>query len=173
MDYIKYETTLKASGREYSKIVFWNRFIRNPIELILTWLPAAITIVCIALGCFSSYLAVIYAACWCYPIYIFGFQFKSSVNYHLKNRDASESAPCTITLMESGILAEIPEFKLTYNYSWDDFTTIYDKFGYYMFFEKGKMTVMLRQADMPEQERHAAADFIKKNVNQNICRVLF
>lgn len=96
MDYIKYETTLKASGREYSKIVFWNRFIRNPIELILTWLPAAITIVCIALGCFSSYLAVIYAACWCYPIYIFGFQFKSSVNYHLKNRDASESAPCTI-----------------------------------------------------------------------------
>lgn len=35
MDYIKYETTLKASGREYSKIVFWNRFIRNPIELIL------------------------------------------------------------------------------------------------------------------------------------------
>ena len=149
MDYIKYETTLKASGREYSKIVFWNRFIRNPIELILTWLPAAITIVCIALGCFSSYLAVIYAACWCYPIYIFGFQFKSSVNYHLKNRDASESAPCTITLMESGILAEIPEFELTYNYSWDDFTTIYDKFGYYMFFEKGKMTVMLRQADMP------------------------
>ena len=96
MDYIKYETTLKASGREYSKIVFWNRFIRNPIELILTWLPAAITIVCIALGCFSSYLAVIYAACWCYPIYIFGFQFKSSVNYHLKNRDASESAPCGV-----------------------------------------------------------------------------
>ena len=44
MDYIKYETTLKASGREYSKIVFWNRFIRNPIELILTWLPAAITL---------------------------------------------------------------------------------------------------------------------------------
>ena len=28
-------------------------------------------------------------------------------------------------------------------------------------------------ADSPEQERHAAADFIKKNVNQNICRVLF
>lgn len=68
----------------------------------------------------------------------FGFQFKSSVNYHLKNRDASESAPCTITLMESGILAEIPEFELTYNYSWDDFTTIYDKFGYYMFLKKGK-----------------------------------
>ena len=60
MDYIKYETTLKASGREYSKIVFWNRFIRNPIELILTWLPAAITIVCIALGCSMLVLSHLY-----------------------------------------------------------------------------------------------------------------
>lgn len=173
MDYIKYETTLKASGKEYSKIVFWNRFLRNPAELILTWLPAAISIICIALGYFSSYLAVIYAACWCYPIYIFGFQFKNSVNYHLKNRDQSESAPCTITLMESGILAEIPEFELTYNYDWDDFTTIYNKFGYYMLFKQGKMIVMLRQADMPEPERAAAAEFIKSNVDMNKCRVLF
>ena len=36
MDYIKYKTTLKASGDEYKKIVFWNRFVRNPVETILT-----------------------------------------------------------------------------------------------------------------------------------------
>ena len=75
--------------------------------------------------------------------------------------------------MESGILAEIPEYDITYNYSWDNFTTIYDKFGYYMLFENSKMTVMLRQADMPEEERAAAADFIKKNIDMNKCRVLF
>lgn len=84
MDYIKYKTTLKASGDEYKKIVFWNRFVRNPVETILTWTPAAITIVLIVLGFLNTYLAVIYAACWAYPIYIFFFQFKSSVNYHLK-----------------------------------------------------------------------------------------
>ena len=33
MDIIKFNTTLKASGKDYFKIVFWNRFIRNPIEL--------------------------------------------------------------------------------------------------------------------------------------------
>lgn len=173
MDYIKYETTLKAGGKEYSQIVFWNRFLRNPTELILSWLPAALSVAAIALGYFSSYLAVIYAACWCYPIYIFCFQFKNSVNYHLKHRDSSESAPCTITLMQSGILAEIPEYDITYNYDWDNFTTIYNKFGYYMLFENSKMTVMLRQADMPEEERAAAADFIKKNIDMNKCRVLF
>ena len=32
MDYIKYKTTLKASGDEYKKIVFWNRFVRNPVQ---------------------------------------------------------------------------------------------------------------------------------------------
>ena len=75
--------------------------------------------------------------------------------------------------MESGILAEIPEFELTYNYDWDDFTTIYNKFGYYMLFQQGKMIVMLRQADMPEPERAAAAEFIKNNIDMNKCRVLF
>ena len=43
MDIIKFNTTLKASGKDYFKIVFWNRFIRNPIELILSWLPAVIS----------------------------------------------------------------------------------------------------------------------------------
>ncbi len=173
MDYIKYKTTLKASGDEYKKIVFWNRFVRNPVETILTWTPAAITIVLIVLGFLNTYLAVIYAACWAYPIYIFFFQFKSSVNYHLKNREASESAPCTITLMDSGILAEIPDYDKTLNYEWDSFTTIYKKFGYYMFFENSKMTVMLREADIPENQRNAASDFIKSHVNMNKCKVLF
>ena len=45
MDIIKFNTTLKASGKDYFKIVFWNRFIRNPIELILSWLPAVISLV--------------------------------------------------------------------------------------------------------------------------------
>ncbi len=177
MDFIKYNTKLKADGSEYKKIVFWNRFLRNPIELILSCLPAAATIVLISMGylntytaviyaamwcypiyifCFqfrssvnyhsclpaaativlismgylNTYTAVIYAAMWCYPIYIFCFQFRSSVNYHLKHRDPAEDAPCTITLMETCIMAEIPEYNITNTYHWEDFTTIYNKFGY-------------------------------------------
>lgn len=173
MDFIKYDTTLKASGKEYEKIVFWNRFIRNPIELILTWLPAIASIVLISMGFISSYIAVLYAACWCYPLYIFFFQFKNSVSYHLKHRDPSEAAPCTITLMENGILAEIPEYDIITNYDWNEFTTIYNKFGYYMMFNKGKMIVMLRQADMSEAQKNQVGDYIKKNIDMNKCKVLF
>lgn len=75
MDIIKFNTTLKASGKDYFKIVFWNRFIRNPIELILSWLPAVISLVLLCLHYYSSFLLILYAVCWFYPIYIFGYQF--------------------------------------------------------------------------------------------------
>lgn len=172
MDFIKYNTKLKADGSEYKKIVFWNRFLRNPIELILSCLPAAATIVLISMGYLNTYTAVIYAAMWCYPIYIFCFQFRSSVNYHLKHRDPAEDAPCTITLMETCIMAEIPEYNITNTYHWEDFTTVYNKFGYYMMFNKSKMIVMLRQADMPEDIRNSVRDYIKNHVDMNKCKVL-
>lgn len=173
MDFIRYHTTLKACGDEYKKIVFWNRFLRNPTELILTLLPAVISVVLITMGYFNTYLAFFYALSFCYPLYIFGFQFRSNVNYHLKHRDPSESAPCTITLMETSVLAEIPEHELTLSYDWKDFTTIYDKFGYYMLFAGSKMTLMLRKGDMSEEQQKAAAEFIKKCIDMNQCRVLF
>lgn len=173
MDVITYKSTLKASGKEYSRIVFWNRFIRNPIELILTWIPAALSIVAIVMGYFTTFLSVIYAACWCYPLYIFLIQFKSGVNYHLKNRDAAESAPCMVTISEVGIVADIADHDQTHTYEWDQFTTVYDKFGYYMFFNKGKMIVMLRKADMSDAQRAEAPNLIKKFINMNECKVLF
>ena len=141
MDIIKFNTTLKASGKDYFKIVFWNRFIRNPIELILSWLPAVISLVLLCLHYYSSFLLILYAVCWFYPIYIFGYQFRSSVNYHLKHRDPSEEAPCTITLMNNAIMADIPEHNLVYTYEWNQFTNVYNKFGYYMLFNKGRMIV--------------------------------
>lgn len=173
MDYIKYNTTLKACGNEYKKIVFWNRFIRNPIELILTLIPAVISTVLICLGMFNTYLAFFYTASFCYPLYIFFIQFKNSVNYHLKHRDPSESASCTMTLMANSILAEIPEYELMHSYDWNEFTTAYDKFGYYMFFNGGKMVVMLRKADMGPEQLAEAPSYIKKCVDMNKCKVLF
>ena len=169
----KYNTTLKASGSDYKKIVFWNRFLRNPIELILTWIPAAISLVMLILGKYNSFLLIIYAICWFYPIYIFAFQFKNSVNYHLKHRDSSEDAPCTITLMDSAILADIPDHNLVYTYEWNQFTNVYNKFGYYMLFNKGRMIVMLNQNDMPEDVKSAVPAYIKSHVDRNICKINF
>ena len=42
-----------------------------------------------------------------------------------------------------------------------------------MMFNKGKMIVMLRQADMSEAQRNQVGDYIKKNIDMNKCKVLF
>ena len=173
MNELKYQTTLKASGKEYEKIVFWNRFLRNPIELILSWTPAVISIVLMSLGYISAFIGILYAGCWLYPIYIFGFQFKSTVSYHLKHRDPSEEAPCTISFTDDCILADIPSFEIVNTYRWEDFEVIYKKFGYYMFFGSKKMIVMLRIADMSKTQQAQLPEYIKAHINMNKCKVLF
>ena len=169
----KYNTTLKASGNDYKKIVFWNRFLRNPVELILSWVPAVISIIMLASGRYNTFLLIIYPICWFYPIYIFAFQFKSSVNYHLKHRDASEDAPCTITLMDNAILADIPDHNLIYTYEWEQFTTVYFKYGYYMLFNGKQMVVMLNSNDMPENIKKNVGGFIMEHVDRNKCRIVY
>jgi len=170
MDIIRYNTRLKADGKEYARIVYWNRFWRNKTELILSCLPAAASIILFCMGYRSSFLLIVYIIFCAYPFFIFS-QCKSSIKYHLKHRDASESAPCEITLMPTGILAEIKDYDLKYNYNWDDLTTIYDKFGYYMMFNKGTMLVMLRQADIPDNMKKPLVDYIFNHVNQNNCLI--
>lgn len=173
MKELTYSTTLKACGKEYERIVFWNRFLRNPIELILSWIPAVISIILMSMGYITSFTAILYAACWFYPIYIFAFQFRHSVAYHLKHRDPSEAAPCTISFTDDCILADIPSFEVVETYRWDEFTTIYKKLGYYMLFSGSKMIVMLRIADMSEDQQKAIPEYIKNHINMNKCKVLF
>lgn len=173
MDIIKYNTTLKASGDDYRKIVFWNRFLRNPIELILTWTPAILTLIPLCMQYYNYFLLCLYASCWVYPIYIFAFQFKNGVNYHLKHRHPSEDAPCTMTLTANAITADIPEYDMVYTYKWDEFTTVYFKYGYYMLFSNKKMTVMLNSKDCPPEAQAELPRFIKNHVDKNKCQLRY
>lgn len=173
MDMIKYETSLKAKGDDYKRIVFWNRFIRNPIETILTITPAIISICLLVAGYYTYFLLVIYAVCVAYPLFIFLYQFKSSVNYHLKHRDPAEEAKCIMTVTKSGILADIPEYDLKYNYEWNDCTTAYYKYGYYMLFNGSKMIVMFNTKDMTQEEKKAIPQIITDNVDKNKCAIKF
>lgn len=175
MDIIQYQTKLKADGDTYKKIVFWNRFIKKPTELILTIAPAIIATVMLAMGYISTFIAVIYAVCYFYPIYIFFVQFKSAVNYHLKNRPKSESAPCLMTITTDMITAQIDldNEQSIENYDWNDFTTIYFKQGYYLMFDKSKMLVMFNSQDMSQEQREAFPDLIKRSVDLNKCKLAF
>lgn len=168
MDYIKFSSTYKADGKKYEQIVFWNRFLRNKTELIISTVPAIISIGAIACGYRATYLMVIYFICIIYPFLAYR-QFKLSVKYHLEHRDKLESAPCQFTLMDSGILCEFNESDEKKVFKWEDFTTVYDKLGYYMCFNKGDMLVMLNKADIPDDLKTAVYEYIDKHIDHNKC----
>ncbi|MDD6573193.1 MAG: hypothetical protein PUF12_12490 [Thermoflexaceae bacterium] len=168
MDYIKFSSTYKADGAQYEKIVFWNRFLRNKTELIITLLPAIISIAAFACGYRSTFLMIVYCIFLVYPFIVYR-QFKSTVKYHLTHRDSSESAPCEFTLMDSGILCEFTGSEDKKIFKWEDFTTVYDKLGYYMFFQKGDMLVMLNQTDFPSGSSDAVRDYINQHIDHNKC----
>lgn len=167
MEIIRFDSVLKPKGKEFEKICIWNRFFRTKVELILTLLPAIASIV-LMFFYLDIYVGVVYAVFIAYPVFIFS-QFKSDIHYKLKHRDASEDAPCVITFMENGILAEVHELNFIEQYSWLDFTTIYEKFGYYMMYNKNKLVVMVKKDDIPEHLRDAAREYINSHIDHNKC----
>jgi hypothetical protein len=170
MDIIKFTTTMKPDGREYEKVVFWNRFWRNKTELILSLLPAFIAIVLFIMGYRNSFLLMIYVIFFCYPVFIFS-QCKSNISYHLKHRDPIEAAQCTLTLMPSGVLYEFTDGQQPVSISWERLTTIYDQLGFYMFFNKGTMVFLIRKADIPRDMRKRLVDYLFENIDQNTCYI--
>lgn len=168
MDYIKFSSTYKADGKQYERIVFWNRFLRNKTELILTLLPAIVSIVAFVYGYRSTFLMVIYCVFIIYPFLAYR-QFQSAVKYHLTHRDKTESAPCDFTLMDNGILCEFADSEEKKVFKWEDFTTVYSKLGYYMFFQKGTMLVMLNQADIPQDKANDVRNYINTHIDHNKC----
>lgn len=168
MEIIRFNTVLKPSGDEYAKVCMWNRFVRTKLEAILTCLPAIISIIAFVMGYRDMFLIIIYAVLIVYPFFIV-WQFKGEIRYRLKHREATEDAPCVMTFMENGILAEIKEHDFIEQYRWDEFTTVYDKLGYYMMFNKNKMVVMVNKQHVPEHLREAARTYISQHIDRNKC----
>ena len=67
--------------------------------------------------------------------------------------------------MNNAILADIPDHNLIYTYEWEQFTTVYFKYGYYMLFNGKQMVVMLNSNDMPENIKKNVGGFIMEHVD--------
>lgn len=168
MEIIRFESVLKPSGDEYRKVCMWNRFVRTKKEAVLSCLPGLLSIVLLCMGYRDPFFIIVYAVLLVYPFFIYN-QFKGEISYRLKHREPTESAPCVFTFMPNGILAEIHDYNFITQYRWDEFTTIYDKMGYYMMYNKNQMVVMIKKADIPEHLRDAALQYISDNIDRNKC----
>lgn len=171
---IKFTSTQKPDGDEYKKITYWNRFVRVKIETILMLALAALSIACgayrLANGTMDTFWAIICIIFLFYPGLIIT-QFNSSIRYHLKHRDPSETAPCEFCIMENGILMDVPEHDVHSFIRYDEFTHVYTNvFGFYMMFRKNKVLVMIRHSDIPEGRKDDLEDMMFAGLNTN-CKV--
>lgn len=164
MNIIRFTSTLKPSGKEYKKIVYWNRFIRMKLETII------LTLLFIA-GIFLLFntkelvLLLMGGLFIVFPIIVI-IQLNSSIRYHLDNRDKTESMPCEFTVMQNGILTNIYDENYSKMYKWEESTSVYDALGYYMFFNKNAMTVMINKSDVAESDKKNLRSTIKTNMGK-------
>lgn len=167
MNFVQFTSTLKPDGKEYKKIVYWNRYIRMKGESLFLIFVFICGILVIATQK-ELYKLIIGALGICFPIMVI-MQFNSSIAYHLKNRDKTESMPCKYTIMQNGILTEIPEENYSKLYKWEDSTKVYNRLGYYMFFNKNDMTVMISKSDVAKEDLQTLKNLIKNGMGPKKC----
>ena len=171
---IRFTSTQKPDGKEYKKITYWNRFIREKIETLILIALIATSISCgiyrLTTGTMDTFWAILCIVFLFYPIIVIT-QFNSSIRYHLKHRDPSESAPCEFCLMENGILIDVPECDVHKFIKYDEFTHVYTNvFGYYMMFRKNTVLAMIRHSDIPEGQKDEFEDTMVTSLNDT-CNV--
>lgn len=169
MNILKFESTLKPSGKEYKKVVYWNRFIRTKKETIFLLILIAVALYILLSGTNEFVPLIIAAACIIYPIIVIT-QLNSSIKYHLAHRDKRETQSCTFTVMNNGILVDVPESEFTEVYKWGDMDKVYKAQGYYMFFNGNKLIVMLNIEDMPDEMKQPIRIAIIKNMTPKKCK---
>jgi len=160
MNIIKFISTLKPNGKKYKQICFWNRFIRTKFESIL-YLAFIIIAIFIISKTQELTALLLVAALVCVPI-IMITTFNNDVNYHLENREEYLDAPCTFTIMNNGILAEIQEYNHIEQVKWEDITRIHNVLGYYMLFNKSEMLMMLDKTAIDDKDKASVAELMKK-----------
>ena len=121
-------------------------------------------------GTMDTFWAIICIIFLFYPVLIIT-QFNSSIRYHLKHRDPSETAPCEFCIMENGILIDVPEHDVHNFVRYDEFTHVYTNvFGFYMMFQKNKVLVMIRHSDIPKGRKDDFEDMMVAGLGTN-CKV--
>lgn len=159
MELIQFTSTLKPDGKEYKKVVYWNRFVRMKLETVILALLFIAGIFLLANSADKIMFLVVGALFVIFPIIII-IQLNSSIRYHLENRDKLESMPCTFTIMTNGILTDIREADYTKLTKWEESDKVYNAVGYYMFFKGNTMTIMVDKSAIPDDKRELAHKYI-------------
>ncbi len=162
---ITYTAPFKPSGKEYTKLCMWNRFIHNKLRLVVMILPVILGIYFLATTKVIYFMPV-YLVLALYPfITVIAFYFK--IKKHLKFRSKADEATAQFTIMDNGILTERAEVDINKLYHWDEFDKIIDIRDFLLLYKSNRLVLVLQKEYMPEGEASNIRDIIAEHIYKN------
>ena len=124
MKILRFTAPFKPKGKEYIYVGMWNRYMKNKILLLSSFIPTFCSFYFIAQGVEPRYLPVFLLVA-CYPIFSVG-AYLLRIKQHFRYRSPLDTAMTLFTLMDNGILIEKEGQEIPSLYHWDKFNLCYE-----------------------------------------------
>ncbi|MCI9541219.1 MAG: hypothetical protein HFG39_09205 [Lachnospiraceae bacterium] len=162
MNIIRFTSTYKPDGKDYTKVTLWNRYIQNKTLLFTLFIPTAAAIYFLVSdpGPFWWMFVLIMF----YPLYsIIGFLFK--IKKHLKFRNPADIAKTEFTFMNNGILADRMEMQKLDMIHWEDANILWELKDFFLLYQKDKLLFVFVKKDMEPEQEDVIREFILKHLS--------
>lgn len=161
MNVIRFTSTFKPDGKNYTKITLWNRYIRNKTVLLTSFIPTVGAIYFLYNGAGPFWW--LFVLIMFYPLYsILGFTLK--IKKHLKFRSPADIAKTEFTFMNNGILIDRFDMQKLDMIHWENVDIMWELKDYLLLYSKDKIIAVLSKKDMEPGQVDVIRDFIIKHV---------
>lgn len=161
MNIIRFTSTFKPDGKDYTKITMWNRYIHNKTVLFVSFIPTVGAIYFLYNGAGSFWW--LFVLLMLYPLYgMLGFLLK--IKKHLKFRSPADTAKTEFTLMNNGILLDRMDMQKLDMIHWEDINMTWELKDYYLLYNKDKLVTALVKKDMAPEQIDEVRKYLMKRV---------
>lgn len=161
MNVIRFTSTFKPVGNDYTKVTLWNRYVHNKSILFAMFIPTAGAIYFLSSGAGPFWW--LFVLIMLYPLYnIIGFFFK--IKKHLKFRSPADVAKTEFTLMNNGILMDRIDMQKLDMVHWENIDMIWELKDYLILYNKEKLVTVFVKKDMADGQLDDIRKFLMRHV---------
>lgn len=162
MSVIRFTSTYKPDGKDYTKVTLWNRYIQNKTLLLTMFIPTAGALYFLFTepGPFWWLFVLIML----YPLYsVLSFWLK--IKNHLKFRSPADIARTEYTFMNNGILADRTEMQKLDMFHWEDVNLLWELKDFLLLYNKNKLVLVFAKKDMGPGQVDEIRSFILQHIS--------
>lgn len=165
MKILRFTAPFKPKGKEYIYVGMWNRYMKNKILLLSSFIPTFCSFYFIAQGVEPRYLPV-FLLIACYPIFSVG-AYLLRIKQHFRYRSPLDTAMTLFTLMDNGILIEKEGQEIPSLYHWDKFNLCYELKHYLLLYKTDTLLLVLDKTYIKPEELGKIRKFILEHLPDN------